>query len=66
MLTTSTKSPSRTSTLGFKNNKCEKANIECKFIYENDNQEYTIVTKQSMRENSNVPTGTNITITLGK
>lgn len=47
-------------------NSCSKANIICKFIYENDNNEYTIVIKQSMRSGSNVPTETTVTVTLGK
>lgn len=49
------------------NNKCKKANITCKFVTEtNDNQEYNIVTKQSMRSGSNVPINTTVTLTLGK
>ena len=45
---------------------CNKANIKCKFIYENNIQEYNIVTKQSMRSGSNVPINTTVTLTLGK
>jgi len=45
---------------------CKEYNIECKFVYENDNKDYNIVTKQSMRSGSNVPSNTNVTVTLGK
>lgn len=45
---------------------CKKANIKCSFVYANDNNEFNIVTKQSMRSGSNVPTSTTITVTLGK
>ena len=45
---------------------CTKANIQCKFIYLDGNNSYTIVTKQSMRVGSNVPVNTTVTITLGK
>lgn len=45
---------------------CNNANIKCKFIYLNDIDTYTIVTKQSMRNGSNVPINTTVTITLGK
>jgi len=48
------------------NNSCNKANIICKFIYIDDNLEYDIVTKQSMRSGSNVPINTTVTITIGK
>lgn len=47
-------------------NSCAKANITCKYIYLDDNQEYTIITKQSMRSGSNVPINTTVTLTLGK
>lgn len=45
-------------------NSCSKANIICKFIYDDDS--YNIVTKQSMRSGSNVPVNTTVTVTLGK
>lgn len=45
---------------------CNRANIKCKFIYLNDTNTYTIVTKQSMKSGSNVPIHTTVTVTLGK
>lgn len=45
---------------------CDKAMIKCKFVYLNDKDTYTIVTKQSMRSGSNVPINTTVTLTLGK
>lgn len=47
-------------------NSCKEANITCKFIYLNDNEKYTIVTKQSMKNGSNVPINTTVTLTLGQ
>ncbi len=48
------------------NSSCKKANIICKFIYEDDDKENNIAIKQSMRSGSNVPTDTTVTVTLGK
>lgn len=45
---------------------CSKANITCKFVYLDNNEEYNVVTKQSMRSGSNVPANTTVTVTLGK
>lgn len=45
---------------------CSKAKIICKFVYIDDNTEYNIVTKQSMRSGSNVPVNTTVTVTLGE
>ena len=45
---------------------CDEAKITCKFIYENDNTEYNIVTKQSIKNGSDVPIGTTVKVTLGK
>lgn len=47
-------------------NRCNQANIICKFIYADDNISYNIVTKQSMKSGSNVPVDTTVTVTLGK
>ena len=46
--------------------KCNESNIKCNFMYEDNNIDYTIVTKQSMKENSTVPVNTSINVTLGK
>ena len=46
--------------------KCKDSKIKCNFIYLDDNKEYNIVTKQSMRENSTIPVNTTINVTLGK
>lgn len=40
--------------------------LKCNFVYLNDNSNYTIITNQSMRENSVVPISTSITLTIGK
>ena len=46
--------------------KCNDNNIKCNFIYLDDNDEYNIVVKQSMRSGSIVPNNTSINLTLGK
>ncbi len=46
-------------------NSCSKANIICKFIYQNDDKTGVVV-KQSMRSGSNVPNNTTVTVTIGK
>ena len=46
--------------------KCEESNIKCIFEYVNDNSEYTIVSEQSMKPNSQVPSETLVTLKLGK
>ena len=48
------------------NNKCNESKIKCNFTYLDNNIDYTIVTEQSMRENSTVPINTSINVTLGK
>ena len=46
--------------------KCKENKVRCSFTYLDNNIDYTIVTKQSMRSGSNVPKNTSITVTLGK
>ena len=46
--------------------KCRESKIRCNFINLDDEKEYTIVTKQSMRENSTIPVNTTVNVTLGK
>lgn len=48
------------------NNSCSKANINCKYVYLDDNNDYTIITKQSIKSGINVPANTTVTLTLGK
>ena len=48
------------------NSSCSKANIACKFIYLDNNTNYNIVTKQSIKSNINVPVNTTVTVTLGE
>ena len=48
------------------NKKCKENKLKCNFIYLDNNIDYTIVTKQSMRSGSNVPQNTSINVTLGK
>lgn len=45
---------------------CTRANIVCKFAYKDNDTGYSIVTKQSMRNGSNVPINTTIIVTLGE
>lgn len=45
---------------------CSKAKITCKFIYLDNNTNYNIVTKQSIKSGINVPVNTTVTITLGE
>ena len=44
---------------------CSKANIICKFVYQNDENSGNVI-KQSMRSGSNVPSNTTVTVTIGK
>lgn len=46
--------------------KCVDNKISCSFSYQDNNIDYTIITKQSMKANSKVPDNTSITLTIGK
>lgn len=45
---------------------CNKANLKCNIIYEDNSSKKDIVVKQAMRSGSNVPVNTSINLTVGK
>lgn len=53
-------------TLDAAKKQCVDNKINCSFTYQDNNIDYTIVSKQSMKANSQVPTNTSVTLTIGK
>ena len=56
--------------IGLKQNeaqqRCTDNKLKCTFTYQDNNNSYTTISKQSMKINSQVPVNTSITLTLGQ